>query len=493
MADYYRTDTSITMISSFLQDTKRNTIFLFLFFLLIFLSTWRLAYSPATWFDEGINMGIAKSLAEYGVYSLETSPGAFVAERQFLITTNYPLLFPVALSLKLFGINLTAARIPSVAYLITFGLLSYVVANKFFKDKNAALFTLALLVTFAPLYGNGKGVLGEVTGLAYLLAGLLALPRIFHIKRLLLSGFLFGLSIAAKPFFLLLIPAVFLGEWYGAKRYRTPFWKRICLIATGAIPPLFGWLWSIIPAFSFAGIVSALHYYSNSYAAGDFRTLIISNLARFVTESTPLHFLVLFLFSLLFWIRRWRKKILESHDVILAAFIILNFLWYLKTPGWYRYFFPVHLLLFLSFPKALCDFFHTYKKIAYTTIIGLILFQSAHLITRRSDPLYYSEEVVQFSDIIRREVPIQSDLFVINAPSLSFLLEHQNVYQFLQVNPSRFFGRPNLFSSDQNRFSYVVTGGSLDGIAMRDVTEQLGESYDVVEQEGHYTLYKKRG
>ena len=89
----------------------KNILVFALFIALLAISFWRLPYSPATWYDEGINAGIAKSLIQDNVYSLKVGPGEFVETRQFLITTNYPVLIPVALSLKFFGINFFAARL----------------------------------------------------------------------------------------------------------------------------------------------------------------------------------------------------------------------------------------------------------------------------------------------------------------------------------------------------------------------------------------------
>ena len=110
--------------------SRDNLILIILFLLLFFLGTWQLSNSPATWFDEGINLEIAKSLINHGIYSLEVGPGEFVETRQFLITSNYPVLLPVALSLKFFGINLAAARLPMVLFLIAFALAAYFLVKK---------------------------------------------------------------------------------------------------------------------------------------------------------------------------------------------------------------------------------------------------------------------------------------------------------------------------------------------------------------------------
>jgi hypothetical protein len=63
---------------------------------------------------------VARSLVNDGVFSLKIGPNDFVQERQFF--NNYKLsgTLPVALSFKMFGISLFAARLPMILYL--FGL-----------------------------------------------------------------------------------------------------------------------------------------------------------------------------------------------------------------------------------------------------------------------------------------------------------------------------------------------------------------------------------
>ena len=342
------------LIWNFFSQSK-IAVFL-LFFVLLFISVWRLEYSPATWYDEGLNAGIAKSLVEDGVFSLKVGPEEFVEERQFLITTNYPVILPVALSIKIFGNSIASARIPMIFYLFLFSLASYLLVCKWF-GKKSALMTLALIVVFLPFYGNGKSALGEVAGLFYLLVGLYFLDN-KKLWKLFLSGILLGLSIATKPFFILILPALLIGEIYKIikSEFRSPVEYGL-LILGGMVPMLF-WFWTINPNFSFGNIGSAISYYSNSYADNtNVMYLVFSNLKRFVLETTPLHFMVMFLISLWLIISLIRKKEILSTQIALISFVVLNFLWYLKTPGWYRYFFPAHLVLFLFFPAGLKKIF----------------------------------------------------------------------------------------------------------------------------------------
>src|SRR3989344_555415 len=153
--------------------------------------------SPAPWFDEGINLGIAKSLVTRGVFSLEIAPNEFIKERSLLITTNYPLLLWIALSFKIFGIGLWQAKVVMFIFLFIFAYLFYSLCAKYYGARNS-LMSLALLVTFLPLYGNGKSALGEIPGLTYFLGGLLFWESEKK-WRIFTAGLLFGLAAATKP------------------------------------------------------------------------------------------------------------------------------------------------------------------------------------------------------------------------------------------------------------------------------------------------------
>ncbi len=495
---------------AFILDWKSNSLLFVLAGLLFLFGLWHLPHSPATWFDEGINLGIVKSLINNGVYSLEIGPGDFVKERQFLITNNYPVLLPVALSLKLFGFNLIAARLPMVLFLLLFSLTAYLLVKKLYS-KEAAIMSLALIISFIPFYGNGKNVLGEVPALFYLLCGLLLLssnfnwkpgsensvgeaePRSSRIstswKRLFLAGIFFGLSAATKPFFLIILPAIFIGEFFGHRKSGIKFWQRILIISAGLLPPLIIWLFTILPKFSLSEISAAVNYYSNSYAATNFGSLIISNFLRFFQETTPLHFLLLLAVVLLVAALKQKKGgSLREEEIILLAFIFINILWYLKTPGWYRYFFPSHLLLFLLFPASLKHLFN--RKTAIAVVVGLFLVQGAHLITQRNESLYNSDEAAVFSQWIMGQTESNSKILTINSPSIAFLLNDRQIYQYLQVNPLLFFGK-NTLMQENELYPYVVTKGSLVGININDLEKILDSNYEIATQVGHYVLYKK--
>lgn len=473
------------------NNQKELLIVFFTIGLLLFFATWRLPYSPATWFDEGIDLGVAKSLVTKGVYSLEIAPGQFVEERSYLLTVNYPVLFPVALSLKLFGINLMAARLPMVIYLLLFSLAIFFLARSLY-GKKAAILSLALLITFVPFYGNGKAVLGEVPGLFYFLAGLLILRFGRGFKGLFLTGLCFGLSVATKPFFLIILPALLVGELYSYKFYHTSIKKRLLGLGAGLILPLFFWLVSIMPEFSFSAFISTFKFYSNSYAATDFGHQILINLVRFFTESTAVHFLILLLSAVgIFFLQIRKKHVVSETEVIIGVFILLNLFWYLKTPGWYRYFFPAHLLLFLFFPAFLLRFLN--KKLAIFIVLVLLTVQTVHLYQQRDNPLYNSSEVADFANVVYGVVKPNEKIFIVNGTSVAFLLGRYQVTQYLHINPSLFFGSNTLVDSNGQLFPYIVVSGSFEGDKnINNLFQLLSSSYDQEKQVGHLILYKRK-
>lgn len=447
--------------------------------------------SPSPWFDEGLNLGIAKSWVEQGVYSLQTAPNAFVEERSLLITTNYPLLFFIALSFTIFGVGLWQAKIVMILFLFVFSALFYQLTKKYY-GKWFALASFALLITFLPLYGNGKSVLGEIPGLVYFLGGLLMLDT----KRswqVFVMGLFFGLAAVTKPIYLLILAAVFSGEIWAAIKDKNIPYRRWLWMTGGAILPLFVWLYTLIPGHITRDyIANILSYYGNPYKT---ENTMIPNLFKFISESTPIHFALLlgvFIFSKIIT----KLRSFTRSEVVLLVFIFLNFFFFLKTAGWYRYFFPAHILLFILFPAAL---FRVAQKLTgkksfkvYAPIIivmTLFIAQSANLFAHIRDTLYFNPQPRQFSNIINEVVPADKNILVVNHPEIAFFLNSDRVWQYVKTSPHLVNGA-DLFAQALYP-QYVVSGSWLDDFYLRDY---LGarENYDLILEGGKYYLYALR-
>ena len=158
---------------------------------------------------------------------------------------------------------MTKVRLPSAVYLFLFALFAYIATRKWYGD-NAAIATLALIVSFLPFYGNGKSALGEVAGLFFLLAGLLFLEN-NNLKKIFLSGLFLGLSVATKPFFLLVLPALFTGEIYRFFAQEKRKLPEYFYLGLGLFIPILIWFWTINPHLNFSNVTTAFQYYSNSY------------------------------------------------------------------------------------------------------------------------------------------------------------------------------------------------------------------------------------
>ena len=160
---------NINKFLSFIRKNYKKIIVLPIILILAYSLFLGFPDSPSPWLDEGINVGIVKTWIETGVYSLQIAPDTFVQERPWLITNNYPVLAPVAVSFLIFGIGLWQVKLVMILFVLIFlGLVFYFVKNNY--SEKSAYISLALLVSFLPLYGNGlTGALGELPGITFLL------------------------------------------------------------------------------------------------------------------------------------------------------------------------------------------------------------------------------------------------------------------------------------------------------------------------------------
>lgn len=133
------------------------------------LSGWNPLLSP--WWDEGWTLSVARNWAELGHYGLllngERVPPTLAA--------HSPVIAPITLSFKLFGVGVIQARMVIVLFTITTLLLLFIITQRLY-DRATAFATLAILLLFPAQWQIhpfiiGRQVLGEMPSLFYLLAG----------------------------------------------------------------------------------------------------------------------------------------------------------------------------------------------------------------------------------------------------------------------------------------------------------------------------------
>lgn len=324
-----------------------------LFALALFLSLYHLEDSPRTWFDEGIYLHIGKMIATYGSFAIQIAPSNF--HDISLISVGYPLLLPLALVFKIFGASLLAGRLLMVGFILGFLCAAYLFV-KSYAGRRHALITLALLVLFSPLYGNGKNVLGEIPGLMYLSFASYFLFKaeksLWRFRDVLLSGLFFGLTISTKPTFLPLLPALFVAYLIHRALKKPPFritLRSIVTFSLSLLLPLSVWLYS-----QFNWSISVRDIFRDYFSpAGNPNPWINAphNLWVLVSEATPLHFLLLFLIVVIAYVLRWRTRtVAETVLVFFSVFIFINFF---KMPAWYRYFFLAHIPMIMLFSESI--------------------------------------------------------------------------------------------------------------------------------------------
>ena len=110
------------------------------------------------------------------------------------------MLLPVSVSYCIFGIGVTQGRAVMVLFIIALASAVFFLVRLLYGTATAG-WSVLLLATFPMLYGNGKSVLGEVPGLFYLAAALLALLKLERsgwkqTHRYVLVGILAGTGVA---------------------------------------------------------------------------------------------------------------------------------------------------------------------------------------------------------------------------------------------------------------------------------------------------------
>lgn len=464
---------------------------LILFSVAIFFSTYKLTESPPTWMDEGVIVQTAKNLAEKGVYGLQIAPHKFVSSG--FVTTSYPVIYPLALSFKLFGVGIFQARIVMVLFLLAFFTIAYFFTKKE-QGYSMSFIPLSLIVSFAPLYGHGKNVLGEIPGLFFLLYSLF-LIRKMEISNspktisFFIAGAIMGLSMVTKPIFLDLLSFSLIISFLIIKPKNFSGKKKYFFVG-GVIVPLIIWIAVHFSGDNFSSIIS--NYYGNP----DQNPLLLTvqdNFLKFFKEFQ----LVYFTFLLLIWVGSvyFRKKDsikISFTETVAVVFSVTNFFAFFATLGYNRYFFPGQVLSIIYLPSAL---FFLYKSISlrlrmdndysmlkflpYVLLSILILFQFYQTIfhswvadnygSRRSADLkeYFSaiptDKVVMFYDV----------------PEAVLFTSNDNYFQYMRFAENVQIGRESVNAINSNMADVIITSEkSWKSLNMTNDSYKLKKEFD---------------
>tara|TARA_Y100000310_G_C20699321_1_gene828243 strand:- start:3430 stop:4929 length:1500 start_codon:yes stop_codon:yes gene_type:complete len=455
---------------------------IFAFFLVVLLlagSLFNLTGKPAVWFDEGIFLHTSRVLSDEGFFGVQIEPSKITDAS--IITVGYPLLVPIAAVTKLFGPSIFYSRMVMVLFILGFALCFFLLTRKLYGTSFAFVSTF-LLASFAPLYGIGKSVIGEVPGLFFMTFGLLFM-RMFETSKqnssnltkkkylyVLLAGIGFGLATSTKPVFLVLAGAILIGVIL-----RIRFWKlrlyELLIGMFGFVMPLLLWVHT-----QFGGALSIskiLEFYANPYVlpSDTIVNLIKTNTLRFFTESTPIHFAILLIVSAAFLFIKFRsKEKVCTSEITVFIFVVLVLASYLRTPGWYRYFFLAHVMLFIFLPVAFARFesiivnrlripFGRIRKkdrLGFASFAVLVLIIVVQLVHFYKEERGYVPDSTALARVHLSTISQESNVIFYNASELAYLYPHKNYSQYIGINEGLKMGEASLVKIKKGEFDILV-------------------------------------
>jgi hypothetical protein len=486
----------------FLKNKKfRIVAFSILVAIAVFFSFYKLAESPSFWYDEGWYFQHAANLATGEIEGLQFAPGDV---RHLPVTSvGYPLIYTMALWMKVFGTHVLSARLLMVLFIGVLLGVSFYLARRIF-GTNVALASLLLLVTFPPLYGNGKSILGEVPGLFFFILSLITFHALSKApessvtsgkrpKRLsvILTGTLIGLCVVTKPIFILILPAFVVGIWMYYKR-NTISWSAIIWGGVFALIPFVTWM---IAHFGIASTsINVLEYYANPSDKSDLFATVIRNFKGVFTEvSTLFTLLITLIWSAGLWIRHRRKETITVVEIVAFVFSVLILLAFLRTEGWYRYIFQAQIVTLIFLPYSLRIVCVTCLKrlpqLHPVKIYGALIFLLALLGFYQTGfhsfvaDAYGSKKTVFWEEYFVH-VPASTSVFFDNTPEVVPFIQHRNYYQYISCAGGD-------FGTEQ-----LAQIGKADMIVMRsekyETSPESYRAYVVSETVYKYVILKKK-
>lgn len=413
-------------------------LFVVSFSLVLFFSSFHLFESPQTWTDEGLIIQSAEGLLRTGKAALPVAPGVF--DQGWYITTGYPVTLPIAGMFSIFGVSLETARLVMLAFLICFFAVLFLYSRRAIGGT-AAWFGFFLLVFFGPLYGNGRNVLGEIPGLLFIVLALFPLIRGEALTRngSLWIGAWAGLAVATKPIFILLLPALLLALFLHRREFNLG--KVFAYGSFGVLVPIVVWMFL---QFEHVTVSQMLSFYVNNLDINVWEA-IMANLKRLLSEMQPLYFLItLIVWSTSYGLRRLRHEAVSISEEVLLFFCVLIFLAYIRTIGYYRYFFPAQVFTILYLPRSLWYLTKGRGQLISRTVVvclcGLVLFHAYQTAFRSWTALHYDSTRTQDLERYFSTLPTTEEIFVYQAPEVVPFVGKHPMYQYEWMTPATHFG-----------------------------------------------------
>ncbi len=468
--------------------------------ILLFYTFTNLTESPATWMDEGIIVQTARNYSVSGFSGLRVDPENVVSAGY--VTTSYPVTMPIATVFNIFGISLFNARMVMAIFILILVFFVYKNNKKYLENDYYLLaLSLILLVSFPPLYGHGKNVLGEVPGMALLFISVYLFDKLIsnhddkdiskykQYSLLFLSSLFFGLVFVTKPIFIILIPAIFITFFIKNRSNLLSLFdrKNVSLYVMSLIAFFIPVLFWIKFQFHGEGLAYMLSIYVNPQS-NSLESNIIINIKRFFTESQPIYTLLLMVIWTIAIIKNKFNKIkIGSTQLFLYIFSLLILVAYIRTTGYYRYFFIAEFIALTFFISNLKCLFKN-KIIIYFIAIPLILYQIYNL--NYSSWVSKSIDNSQSEDLqlLLSNISDKNEIFVYQAPEIVTFIKGENYSQYLQITSSIQVGSTSLTRLAEKKPELIVTNSMYNDVVYKIV----GDAYEGYASIGKYSFIRKK-
>ncbi len=197
-------------------------------------------------------------------------------------------------------------------------------------------------------------------------------------------------------------------------------------------------------------------------------------------------------------IRIYRRKAIALAETSAFIFSVLILLAYLRTAGWYRYFFEAFLLALIFLPHSLRNIFEILQEhprfprrysffvaAAFCGLLSLVQFYQLNFSSWVAD--HYKSTAT--ADLTRyfATYPPQKSTFVYNAPELVPFLPSRNYYQYIEPTETTSYGKEQLSLLSQGVPDEVFVSPEA-----YDKNKSLFDAYVQRDTVGSYLLLDKR-
>lgn len=435
---------------------KKQIPLFFIIVITLFFSTYKLTESPKTWMDEGIIIQVSKNISDYGKHALQIGPNEFVSAG--IVSTGYPVTYPISLSFDIFGAGILQARIVMVLFILLLIIFSFYYLKNNYGPEVAFLGSI-LLATFSPIYGHGKNVLGEIPGMVFFMGSLLFFDKIqknpSNILSYLFLGLFLGLTFSTKSIFVLLLPALFATFLWQV--YKGLFVWTKNYIYTFLFFLLVFTVW-IFVQFEGDSLSNILTIYSNPHSVPLLES-IQKNVKLFFTDLQPIYYLcVIIIWSLSFILRLYRKEKINPSEFFSIFFSILVFLAFFRTIGYYRYFFISQFLSLVFLVPSLRYLFNDniVKKIIFFGIALLACFHAYQTLFNSWVATYYSSTKTQVIYENIDKIDYSGKVIFYQTPELVVFSQYKDYYQYINIAELIKIGEDNAMKVKDGFFDTII-------------------------------------